>query len=114
MEIKEELYHVRYDPEAAVVACGGRFRLRGVEEYAPVLEILVAAAESGSSSLTLDLRELEFLNSSGISTLSKFALKLRGNDTTKLVIEANENYPWQKKSLQNFKKLLPELELNYS
>lgn len=114
MEIKKEAYSVVYSPDEAVVSCSGRFRLRGVEEYAPIFDILMSAAEKRHSVLTLDLRALEFLNSSGISTLSKFALKLRGSDDTKLVIQANSAFPWQKKSLMNFQRLLPEMELIYS
>lgn len=114
MEIKTEAYSVVYSPEEATVSCSGRFRLRGVEEYAPVLDILMSAIQKGHSVLTLDLRALEFLNSSGISTLSKFALKLRGAKDTKLVIQASNAFPWQKKSLMNFQRLLPEIELNYT
>ncbi len=114
MEIREEMYHVTYDPDAAKVVCGGRLRLRGVEEYAPVLNILMNAADAGAPTLTLDLRELEFLNSSGISTLSRFALHLRNSKNTKLVIQASSAYPWQGKSLKNFERLLPGLEIGYS
>ncbi|MEM7250739.1 MAG: hypothetical protein AAF493_04915 [Pseudomonadota bacterium] len=112
-ELKGEGYRIVYDSDDHVVACEGSFRLRGTEEYAPIFDLLTRAAEAKPSSLTLDLRALQFLNSSGINTLSKFVLLIRRLEATQLNIKGAGEFPWQKKSLRNFERLLPGLSLTY-
>src|SRR5262249_33299303 len=111
MEISHENYRVKYDVAAATVVCQGSFRLRGPEEYAPILELLTQAAEAKPATLTLDLRQLQFLNSSGLNTLSKFVLLVRKLNTSQVVIQGNRQFAWQQKSLLNFQRLLPGLQL---
>ena len=38
MDIIHDDYQVRYDAATATVICQGSFRLRGTEEYAPILQ----------------------------------------------------------------------------
>jgi hypothetical protein len=111
MEITHQNYQVRYDAATATVICQGSFRLRGTEEYAPILELLTQAAEAKPVTLTLDLRQLQFLNSSGINTLSKFVLLVRKLNTSQVVVQGNQQFAWQQKSLLNFQRLLPDLQL---
>src|SRR5262249_3958540 len=111
MEITHDEYHVTYDPNTATVLCQGAFRLRGTEEYAPILQVLIEAADAKSATLTLDLRTLQFLNSSGINTLSKFVLQARKHNASQVVIKGSRQFPWQEKSLKNFQRLLPGLQL---
>jgi len=113
-EIVDENYRISYDADSATVICKGYFRLRGAEEYAPMMELLNSVADLGLSELSMDVSGLEFLNSSGINTLSKFVLKLRKVGSVKLTILASEDYPWQKKSLRNFQKLLPGTDIQFS
>jgi hypothetical protein len=111
MEITHQNYQVRYDAATATVICQGSFRLRGPEEYAPILELLTQAAEAKPVTLILDLRQLQFLNSSGINTLSKFILLVRKLNTSQIVMQGNQQFAWQQKSLLNFQRLLPGLQL---
>jgi hypothetical protein len=111
MEITHKNYQVRYDAATATVICQGSFRLRGPEEYAPILELLTQAAEAKPVTLILDLRQLQFLNSSGINTLSKFILLVRKLNTSQIVMQGNQQFAWQQKSLLNFQRLLPGLQL---
>jgi hypothetical protein len=111
MEITHEDYQVRYDASTATVICQGSFRLRGPEEYAPILALLTQAADAKPAMLTLDLRQLRFLNSSGINALSKFVLLVRQLNTSQMVIQGNRQFAWQQKSLPNFPRLLPGLLL---
>jgi len=111
MEITHDDYRVNYDEASAMITCYGSFRLRGGSEYKPILDLLIDAADAKSETLILDVRELEFLNSSGINTLSKFILQVRKNKTRQVVIKGSSAYPWQKKSLSNFQKLLPSLQM---
>ena len=111
MDIIHDDYQVRYDAATATVICQGSFRLRGTEEYAPILQVLTTAADAKPATLTLDLRTLKFLNSSGINTLSKFVLHARQYEATQVVIKGSHAFPWQEKSLKNFPRLLPGLQL---
>ena len=111
MDITHQNYQVRYDAATATVICQGSFRLRDPEEYAPILDLLTQAAEAKPVTLTLDLRQLQFLNSSGINTLSKFVLLVRKLNTSQVVMQGNQQFAWQQKSLLNFQRLLPGLQL---
>jgi hypothetical protein len=111
MEVKSDTYSVFYDTESSTVHWKGSLRLSGTEEYAPIIELLDQAIESQPSILTLNLRDLQFLNSSGISMLSKFAIKVRQKKTIKMIVQGSQNIPWQGKSLKNLQRLMPSLTL---
>ncbi|MBV1877406.1 MAG: hypothetical protein KUG79_07175 [Pseudomonadales bacterium] len=111
MQITHEDYQVESNEETGLIVCHGSFRLRGSKEYQPILDILLGAADARPSMLTLDVRELQFLNSSGINTLSKFILQVRKHKASQIVIQGSTKYPWQSKSLKNFQRLLPDLRL---
>lgn len=111
MEIKTENYSVRYEEETATVILQGSLRLNGMQEYAPIVQLLDDVVESGVSTITLNLQKLEFLNSSGINVLSKFAIKVRQKKNIKLIVKASKEIPWQSKSLKNLQRLLPTLSL---
>ena len=111
MEIKTQDYTVNYDAENATVTCKGSFMLSGTEEYAPILELLTSAAEQQEEKLSLDLRELEFLNSSGINTLTKFVIFVRKKQSLQLTVQGHDSVPWQVRLLKNLQRLLPQLEM---
>jgi hypothetical protein len=111
MEIKTEDYKVFYDISASTIFCQGSLRLNGMEEYADILQLLYDALERESNALTLDLQELRFLNSSGISMLSKFAIEVRKKRSIQIIAIGSKDIPWQSKSLKNLQRLLPSLQL---
>ena len=111
MEIKSDTYSVIYDKATSTVHWKGSLRLSGTEEYAPIIDLLDYAIESQTSLLTLNLRDLHFLNSSGISMLSKFAIKVRQKKTIQMIVQGSQNIPWQGKSLKNLQRLMPSLTL---
>jgi hypothetical protein len=111
MEIKNEGYRVRYEEETATVIFQGSLRLNGMQEYAPIIQLLDDVIESGVTAITLDLQQLNFLNSSGINVLSKFVIKVRQKKNIQLTIKASKTIPWQGKSLKNLQRLLPGLTL---
>ena len=110
MDITHADYQVHYDEANAIVTCQGSFRLHG-EEYKPILDLMISAADAMPDTLTLDVRELQFLNSSGINTLAKFILQVRKHKVSQVVIQGSSQYPWQGKSLKNFQRLLPGLQM---
>ena len=109
-DIVQTDYQVHYDADTATVCCKGSFRLSG-EEYKPVLDVLLKAADAAPPMLTLDVRDLQFLNSSGINTLSKFILHVRNKKVSQVLVQGSTRFPWQEKSLVNLQRLLPALKL---
>ena len=110
MEIVHADYQVQYDEANATVSCTGSFRLHG-DEYKPILDLLMKAADARPALLTLDVRELQFLNSSGINTLSKLILHVRNQKASQVLVQGSARFPWQEKSLINLQRLLPALKL---
>ncbi|PTD97066.1 slr1659 superfamily regulator [Pseudothauera lacus] len=103
-------YQAEFDSAAGCVRLCGSLRLGGLTEYAPISQLLEDALD-GRSALTVDLSTLEFLNSSGIATLSKFVISARNRKDCALTIRGSSTIPWQGKSLNNLKRLMPSLEL---
>ena len=113
MEIKTDEYSVYYEPHSTTVFFQGVLRLNGISEYQPIMDLLLAAIEQGKQ-LIIDLRRLEFLNSSGISMLSMFVVKVRGMQELHLSLQGSEEILWQSKSLKNLQRLMPSLNLDIS
>lgn len=109
--ITGESYSLDWDSETRTAALKGILRLNGLEEYAPISRFLLAAVPQGS--MTLDLRGLEFLNSSGIATLSKFVIEIRNRKTVDLTVLGSKAVAWQSKSLVNLSKLMPALRMDF-
>jgi hypothetical protein len=110
MEIKGENYQINYAAETATIVFKGSLRLNGANEYGPLSEMLCQAMEIHPR-LALDLRELSFLNSSGVNMLSKFVIAARRKNNIQLVIHGSASIAWQEKSLHNLQRLLPSLVL---
>lgn len=110
-DIKGEDYIVQYDPSCETINFKGELSLGGPSEYEPITTLLQDVAKTNPETMTINLRELAFLNSSGISMLSKFVMTLRKQKGTQLIVLGSNNQPWQGKSLQNLVRLLPGLKL---
>jgi hypothetical protein len=113
MEIKTDDYQIWLDPESSTVFFRGFLRLDGMEEYKPVMNLLLGALEKAPS-LNLNLRELEFLNSSGISTLSMFIVSVREQGNVQMVLQGSDKILWQTRSLRNLQRLMPALKLEFA
>lgn len=111
MEIKTENYCICYDPATATVSFAGSLRLRGPEEYAPIAQLLGSVVDRSPRKIILNLQQLEFLNSSGISMLSKFIMGVRKQGGVQTIVQGSQSIGWQGKSLKNLQKLMPALEL---
>ena len=110
-EVKGEDYIVQFDPDSVSVYFQGELSLGGSTDYAPITNLLNEVAESEPNTMTIDLRNLAFVNSSGISMLSKFVLSMRKKQGVQVVVLGSNDMPWQGKSLKNLEKLLPGLKL---
>ncbi|MFC1974981.1 STAS domain-containing protein [Chloroflexota bacterium] len=113
MEIKGTNYHVTYDSTTATVALQGTLRLRGINEYDPIVELLDDVTAQEPETITLNLQNLQFLNSSGINILFKFVIQIREQGSSKLVVRGSTKIPWQKKSLQNLQRLMAGVQLEW-
>ncbi|HAZ49907.1 MAG TPA: hypothetical protein DDW76_37145 [Cyanobacteria bacterium UBA11369] len=111
MEIKTQHYSIYYDKLTETAVFNGSLRLSGIEEYDPIVQLLNDLAEQQPSTITLNLRQLEFLNSSGINVLSKFVIKVRQKGNIRMVVLGSHEIPWQGKSLKNLQRLMPSLDL---
>lgn len=113
MDIKTETYEINYDDATKTICFQGSLRLSGMEEYKPIVQLLHEIAEQKPSHITLNLRELKFLNSSGINVLSKFTIEVRKNKEIAMTVQGAKSIPWQGKSLKNLQRLMPTLELEW-
>jgi hypothetical protein len=111
-ELKTNLSNLTYDPDKQLATFVGSFRMSS-EEFTTVNDILEDALNAQPTTFTMDLTQLDFLNSSGINLLSKFAIAVREQGTTQLILHASTEITWQNKSLYNLKKLLPTLTIIY-
>ncbi|MCS6958848.1 MAG: hypothetical protein RMK91_02225 [Pseudanabaenaceae cyanobacterium SKYGB_i_bin29] len=109
--LTHEDYTVTYDANEGRVVFTGSMRLPGANAYRPLAEFLDHILASGVSHLTLDLKELKLLNSSGITALSRFVINARQYPELKLVVRGSKAVFWQERSLGNLQRLLPTMEL---
>ncbi len=111
MEIKADSYRIWV--EDAVIHYEGTMRLSGTDAYQPVLALMNEVLASRPEEITLDLVELEFLNSSGINLLARFTIEVRKQQHTGIAVRGSTRVPWQSKSLPNLKRLHPALRLDF-
>ena len=110
-EIQGEDYMVQYDSESVKINFQGELSLSGLSDYEPIKTLLENVAATEPATLTLNVKELSFLNSSGISMLSKFVMNMRRKPGIKLVVLGSQEMPWQSKFLKNLQKEQPSLQL---
>lgn len=109
-----KLEHENYSAELIenhTVRLAGTFRLQGKEHYLEIMGLLENAIKMAEDMLTIDLTELNFLNSSGISSLSIFIIQAREAGHKKIKIIGSDKHSWQAKSLRNFQKLWKQIEV---
>jgi hypothetical protein len=120
--ITGESFEVRLE-ENSTIFFKGALRLRGTEDYAPILDMLKETLRetlgetlgetrlSPAAPIVLDLRELDFLNSSGITMFSRFVIEARSHAGVDLHFIASETVPWHARSLRNLQRLMPALNI---
>ena len=95
----------------STVSFKGALRLSGTDDYAPILDLLKETLSTSLVPIVIDLRELDFLNSSGITMFSRFAIEARDRPGTGVQVLASEGVPWHARSLKNLQRLMPSLKI---
>lgn len=113
MDIKTDDYSVWYEPATATVNFQGLLRLAAIPDYEPIIELLNDITEQSPKTITMNLEKLKFLNSSGMSVLSRFVIGVRKKQTIQLVVKGSPSISWQQKSLNNWQRLMPSLTLEW-
>jgi hypothetical protein len=109
--INGESFEIWRDEATSTVGFRGALRLTGMEDYAPILEMLKETLANPPAKVVLDFRELDFLNSSGITMFSRFVIEARDRTGVDLQFLASESIPWHARSLKNLQRLMPSLEI---
>ena len=109
--ITGESYEIRMEDNHSTVFFKGALRLTGVADYLPISDLLRATLVSPAGPVVIDLKELDFLNSSGITMLSRFVIEARDRTGIKLFFIASESVVWNARSLKNLQRLMPALEI---
>ena len=110
LEIKGEHFYIVYDNNSKVVNFSGRVRLRGLQEYTVVFDLFDKVLERNKDLITLDLQNLDLINSSGIDMLSKFIITSRKKKTVQINIIGSNSKTWQTRLLKNLQRLMPKLQ----
>ena len=108
-------FTVYFEASEQTVVLIGSLRLNAAPEYEPISALMSSALEgliaAGKPLLIVDVRELKFLNSSGINLLYQFVLKVRKQGGIGLKVLGSSSNAWQTKSLANMTKFMPTLQL---
>jgi|JI10StandDraft_1071094.scaffolds.fasta_scaffold1077116_1 hypothetical protein len=113
MEVKTEEYTAYFDDKNNSVVMTGSMRLQNLASYEVIKNILKEGLEKATGQLIIDLRNLNFLNSSGITTMSLFIIEARNKKSTPMKVIGSAKIAWQTKSVLNFKKLWNEITLDF-
>lgn len=113
MEVKTDDYKVWYEPKTTTVNFQGLLRESGIADYKPIEQLLDEAIALEPATITMNLQELEFLNSSGMSVLSRFVIGVRKKKTIQLLVKGSKEIRWQEKFLANWQRLMPAVTLEW-
>jgi hypothetical protein len=111
--INGESFDIRLENDTTV-HFKGALRLNGTEDYAPILDLLKETLSNADRPIVLDIRELDFLNSSGITMLSRFVIEARDHVGTNLEVLASQSIAWHARSVKNLQRLMPSLCIRLS
>ena len=109
--IKGESFEIHLDDDNSTVVFKGALRLSGMEDYAPILDLVKTTLDGPAKPIVIDVRELDFLNSSGITMLSRFVIEARDRAGINLYFFASESITWHARSLKNLQRLMPALTI---
>jgi len=111
MKIEENTYQAIY--QNSVITLSGKLSLM-VSEYEKLESFFAQILESKPTHLILDIRNLEFLNSSGIKTVCvSLILEASEIEGLHLKIICSDQYTWQKETIPNFQDLMDYMTIEF-
>ncbi|MEM6752810.1 MAG: DUF6272 family protein [Cyanobacteria bacterium P01_C01_bin.38] len=110
LEVRGEHFDIVYDNNSKAINFTGRVRLRGLQEYTVVFDLFDRVLQRNKDLITLDLQNLDLINSSGIDMLSKFIITSRKKKTVEINIIGSNSKTWQTRLLKNLQRLMPKLQ----
>lgn len=114
MENKSPSYSINYDCESEVISLSGKLHLIQREKaFHEILSWFDLIIEKEPPRVILDVSNLNYLNSMGISMIAKFVIRARDKKTIHVVVKASKEIIWQSKSLVNLKRLMPSIDFIY-
>ncbi|OQY47430.1 MAG: hypothetical protein B6242_05095 [Anaerolineaceae bacterium 4572_78] len=113
MKIQGKKYLVTYNPEISTVTMTGRLRLPSQFAYQDIVDLLDKMIDKHPESITLNLRNLEFLNSFGIGVILKFVIKARNRKVGELIVQASKDITWHARSFNRLHQLMPTAKLEF-
>ncbi|RAP31847.1 hypothetical protein DID76_02220 [Candidatus Marinamargulisbacteria bacterium SCGC AG-414-C22] len=111
MIIKTEDYNVDCtDPKKALLI--GSMRLPSPLSYENIFDPIKECLEKSTTEYAINIKDLNYMNSSGLTALARLLIMAR---TLKrpITIYANDNIPWQRKSLVSLEKLWDQIKIQY-
>jgi len=108
MHIKTNDYEIDYDSVEATIVFRGSLLLCGVEDYVPITELLNRALHEHPEGISIDIQNLEFLNSSGITTFTNFAVRGRKEFNFELTLIGQKQVAWQPRLAMNLQRVVPK------
>jgi hypothetical protein len=110
MKIHNKDYTVQFDPSSGDLAITGTLRLMN-KDYAEIRELLEQVLRLGPPRLEFDVQALKMVNSSGLNTLSRFVLSLRGKPEVRVTFHGSKEVVWQARVLANMQHFLPSAQV---
>ena len=110
--IIDKNYSIEYIDAGNKILFIGNLRLRSVNKYDEILDFILEIAYNTNEPLFLDLTKLGIINISGIAALGMACVKTR-NIHKKIVIQASKYIPWQVDTLDDFKMINNEIDIEY-
>ena len=94
----------------------GKLRLSSSDDYKPLAQFLkdFAAEIDSDKTVSLDIRELQHMNSSGINCLCQFLMHSQNEIKQPLDIKESKDVQWQNRMLKNIQRVIPSIGLEFS
>jgi hypothetical protein len=110
MKVQTTEYVIECREGAPFAKISGVLRLATPAAYEHALAPIRQHLAATTGVYTLDVAQLTFMNSSGITGLSRIVMLAR-SDSREMMIIVSDTVPWQRKTFSSLQKLYPKLQV---
>jgi len=110
---QDKNYNIILKSESETIIFEGSMRMPFIELERNILPYLMKFIDNSTHHITIELKNLLYLNSLGISNLIVLLMEIHKRKL-KLTIHLSRNYPWQIKISDNLSLAHPEVNLIYN